>query len=79
MVDTETRVQVENITVQVVEVIPYRDVGGKTNLLVGYKIIDKDFVSPVAHIWGSETDNWNLKLKQAGEHYLDIAKRMKFT
>jgi len=70
------RVRVNDVILEIVEVIPYRTISGRKDLLVGYKIINGKFTFPVAHIWGRENANWRLTLKEVVEHYLEMRKKL---
>jgi len=64
--------EVEGIRIQIVEVLPYRTFRGRRMLMIGYRIIDGDFISPVAHLWIGEGEDIRPKLKELARHYLSL-------
>jgi len=60
------------ITIEIVEVIPYKNYAGKKEMMVGYKIKDGDYVSPVAHFWMGEGQDVSKKIREIVEYYKTI-------
>jgi len=60
------------IVIKIVEVIPYRKLTGGRRLLIGYKLIDGNFVSPTAHLWINENEDIRPHLKRVVEFYNEV-------
>jgi len=66
----------QGIKIKIVEVAPYRTYRKKRNLLIGYKIIDGQYQSPVAHFWMAEGEDIRKKIEEIVNYYKDIKKSM---
>jgi len=64
--------KLEGITIKIVEVIPYRSFSGRKEYLIGYTIKDRDFTTPTAHLWMSESENIVEKLRNVAKYYLQV-------
>ena len=69
--------EVEGIKLQIVEVMPYRTFRGRRMLMIAYRIIDGDFISPVAHFWIPEGADVRPKIEEVVKHYLTIRGRLR--
>ncbi len=74
------RFNIKGVTVEIIEVMPYRRPRGKA-YLVAYRIIDYDMVTPVAHFWieDTETDEEKIreKLTEVVNHYKAVKSQLK--
>ncbi|RLG33798.1 hypothetical protein DRN97_04215 [Methanosarcinales archaeon] len=68
--------ELENIKVRIVEVISYMGYKRRRHLLIGYRIIDGSYQSPIAHFWMRETEDIRRKIEEIVKYYLDIKKSM---
>lgn len=59
-----------NITFEIVEVMDTRDFNKRPMKIISYRIIDRDFVSPVAHLFLYPHDNVRNYIKQVIDTYL---------
>jgi len=64
--------EVGEIKVQIVEVLPYRTPTRRRALLIGYRIVDGKFESPVAHFWMYEGENIRKKIEDVVNYYLQV-------
>jgi len=64
----------QGITVEIVEVIEYTRFSGRKMLLIGYRIKDGDYRSPVAHFWMDAFEDITEKIKEIVDYYLNIRK-----
>jgi len=60
------------IVIEIVEVIPTQDILGKKQYIIGYRIREKDFVSPVGHWFVSEDDDIKRWIKETVEFYIRV-------
>jgi len=66
-----------DIEIHIVEVIPYRKLSGRRELLIGYFIKDGNFKSPVAHFWMDEHDDIRKHLRKIVAFYNDVKNTLK--
>lgn len=65
--------KIDNVIFKIVEVIPIRDLTGNEEYLIGYRIIDSGFVSPIAHFWIRKNEDIREKIRQIVEYYKQTA------
>lgn len=70
--DTHTH---KGVTLEVVEVTKLTTFSGITQLMIAYKIRDRDYVSPVAHVFVNEGQDVRTAFEQVIDYYLNV-KRM---
>jgi len=71
------RFTIKGVTVEIVETIPYELPSGAKALLVGYRLHDLDYHSPVAHIWFRPEELTNEKVREKFEALVDFYKSLK--
>jgi len=72
MVHAGERHQHKGITLRVVEVTEYRTFSGQKELMIAYRLIDKDWESPTAHFWLPPRVDPRPKVEKIIEEYLRI-------
>jgi len=73
MVRTGETYKEGKIVFKIVEVIPTVNVDGSKELLIGYRIIDGGYVSPIAHFWMKENEDIRDKIREIVEFYKEVA------
>lgn len=66
----------EGIKVRIMEVAPVTVYKGKRTYLIGYKIIDGNYTSPLAHFHMAEYEDIRKWIERIVNYYLDIKKSM---
>ena len=64
------------VKVRIVEVAPYYNYRKRKHYLIGYRIIDGNYTSPVAHFWMAEGEDIRKKIQEVVNFYKDIKKSM---
>ena len=64
------------IKLRVVEVAPYYTYRKRKCYLIGYRIIDGNYQSPVAHFWMREGEDIRKHVRDVINFYKDIKKSM---
>ena len=64
--------KIDDVKVHIVEVLSYKKMSGRKELMIGYKIEDGDFVSPVAHFWMDEYDDIRRHLRRVVNYYKEV-------
>ncbi|RDD52883.1 MAG: hypothetical protein BA066_07340 [Candidatus Korarchaeota archaeon NZ13-K] len=72
MIRPPKQFETRGIIVEIVEVMEYRDMVGRMNFLVAYRIIDGHYVSPVAHFSCSGARELREKIEQVADHYFAL-------
>ncbi len=67
---------VDGIKVRIVEVAPYYTYRKQRCFLIGYRIVDGNYTSPIAHFWMRETEDIRKKIREVVDFYKDIKKSM---
>ena len=62
----------DGIVVEIVEVVEYKTFGGRRCYLIGYKIRDGNYESPVAHFWCDVNANIAEEIKKVVEFYKQV-------
>jgi len=63
---------VKGVRIRIMEVIPYRTYIGRRELMIGYRIEERGFRSPLAHIWMREGDDIRPHLEEVVTLYKEI-------
>ncbi len=63
---------VGDIKIEIVEVIPYKDIRGRDHYLIGYRIIDGKFISPVGHFWFEQGEDIRKHLRNIAKTYKEV-------
>jgi len=67
-------IQHKEIIFKVVEVAPHFDPAYRPRLMIGYRLIDKDFTSQIAHIWIGKNEDVRPHVERVVDHYLGTLK-----
>lgn len=66
----------KGVKLRIVEVAPYYTYRKYKCYLIGYRIIDGKYTSPVAHFWMRDGEDIRKKVREVIDFYLDIKKSM---
>lgn len=67
----------EKVVFEVVEVIPMFDFAGRKMHQISYRIIDGNYVSPVAHLWIRKGQDIRKAVEEVVNQYLTIIKTLR--
>jgi len=70
------RVEHKGVIFEVVEVMEYTVTGTDRWYLIAYRIIDRDYTSPVAHLPMRAREDFTEKVQAVIENYLQLKNRL---
>jgi hypothetical protein len=63
---------IKGVTVEIREVLPYTSFWNLKQLMVGYVIKDRGYISPTAHFWMNANDDIRPQIERIVDYYMQV-------